>query len=146
MSYQKSKEERLTDIRSAIINAGMEYSIKNIVLEYFEDKYKKDFEEASDRVLEILALILYELQSATSRHTMFVNHLISVGLEQHERCENWVQLNQIHRLLPDQILTAVRSSEDCVQKTVGRSAKLAKAFEALPLDDQEKLMKGVETT
>jgi len=140
MAHQKSKEELLAEIRSAIINAEMENTTKSIVLEYFEDKYKKEFEETSDRVLEIFALVLCELRMANSRYTIFINRLVSMSLTEHEFLENWSQLNGIYRSLPEQILAAVRHEQQGIKDIIGRSAELNRKFDSLSLDEKEKLM------
>jgi hypothetical protein len=140
MSYQKPKEERLKDIHSAIINAGMERMTTSIVLEYFDDKYKKDFEETSDRVLEILALILGETQQATDRFTIFINKVVSMALKEHKILGNWSQLGQIQESLPDQIISAIKDEQPKIKELIGRSAELEKAFNELSLEEKEKLM------
>lgn len=138
----KTREERLKRLREIIINAGMGEKEKQLVIEFIEVRYKKEFEEASDRVLEIFEFILQQLHSANSRHTVFINEMIAKLLHEHEYLENWVQLSQINRTLPDHIIVASRNDVGVMKNIIDRAAKAEKIFDNLPLEEKEKLVGG----
>ena len=142
MPIEKTREQRLKDIRMSLINGGLETSIRKIILNYIDVEYKEAFENASEQVLEIFVTVCWQLASANSRHTRLLNELVSIGVEGHEHAENWVQLNQIHRSLPDKIISAVKNENQGIKDTIEKSAKIEKVFTALPLTDKEKLMEG----
>jgi len=139
----KTTKERLTSVRLAIINAEMRHSTRKIVLEFFDEKYKKQFEEAPGEVLEIFQFILGELRSANSKYTIFINELLADCLKRHEYQENWVQLNQVRRSLPDQIINSVRDEDMVIKELVINSANIIKEFEDFSLEDKKRLMEGV---
>ena len=138
----KEKEERLKEIRSAIINADIDEDTTKIILEFVNDRYKTQFEEASDEVLEIFVFVLQELRLAIAKHSIYVNEMAAAAIRQHILLGNWSQLKQIHRSLPDEILNTRKS--ELIAKLIDPVVKLDRDFTDLPYEDKKKIMKGVE--